>query len=87
MLYTLEGHGDGNPEAHIRVGTVGGGVLVDVGPHGCAGTFAAILLVDRIGRKWLFLEGGIQMALAEVGPLPCLHLLVAPPHRPAEPLP
>jgi hypothetical protein len=29
-------------------------------------TVVAILLVDRLGRRFLFIEGGIQMILCEV---------------------
>lgn len=29
-------------------------------------TFVAIALVDRIGRRALYLEGGVQMLLAQV---------------------
>ncbi len=33
-------------------------------------TFVAIALVDRTGRRVLYLEGGVQMLLAQVlGPL------------------
>lgn len=31
-----------------------------------ASTVVAILLVDRLGRRFLFIEGGIQMILCEV---------------------
>lgn len=31
-----------------------------------ASTIVAILLVDRLGRRFLFIEGGVQMILCEV---------------------
>jgi hypothetical protein len=32
-----------------------------------ASTVVAIILVDRLGRRFLFIQGGVQMILCEVG--------------------
>jgi len=35
-----------------------------------ASTVVAIIFVDRLGRRFLFIQGGIQMILCEVSPKP-----------------